>query len=183
MILTQDDLTEIGRVVRMEIEKFVESAFETGLLKHGALSGTERSRRSRASKHNGDATKNVAKVDTGETWKSYMDAYFHKYGTEAVRNATVNSQMMNFVKRVGVKESPNIAAFYLTHRDSRYVRDRHSVGLLAYHAEPLRMEWAMNHQMTGTAAMQVDRQAATGDAVESAIRIMRERDAKRAANK
>jgi hypothetical protein len=41
-----------------------------------------------------------------ETWKFYTDAFFNRYGTEPVRNSKVNSQVKQFVKRIGYSESP-----------------------------------------------------------------------------
>ncbi|VEB42956.1 Uncharacterised protein [Chromobacterium violaceum] len=35
------------------------------------------------------------------TWDAYADAYFFRYEVEPVRNATVNGQIANFVKRLG----------------------------------------------------------------------------------
>jgi hypothetical protein len=164
----------VRQAVRMEIELLLEN----GTLKSGAMSSTERSRRSSANKHAGIATKNVAKVSAAETWASYSNAYFAVYGSEPVRNAMVNTQMANFVKRVGAVESPFIAAFFLTHRNTFYVQKGHAVGLLLADAEKLRTEWATNKQMTQTAANQIDKHAANGSSVDRVIQMMRERDKK-----
>lgn len=96
---------------------------------------------------------------TAETWEFYTKAYLTRYLVEPVRNQTTNSQMAAFVKRIGVAESPMVAAFYLTHKASFYVSSGHSVGLLLRDAEKLRTEWATNRAMTATQARHVDQTA------------------------
>ena len=95
--------------------------------------------------------------ETAETWKSYSDAYFTRYKTEPVRNATVNALMAGFVKRLGVQEAPHVAAFFLRHNNAYYVRQMHSVKAMVSDAEKLRTEWATNTQVTMTRAQQADR--------------------------
>jgi hypothetical protein len=95
--------------------------------------------------------------ETAETWKAYSDAYFARYKTEPVRNATVNALMAGFVKRLGVQEAPHVAAFFLRHNNAYYVRQMHSVKAMVSDAEKLRTEWATNTQVTATRAQQADR--------------------------
>lgn len=95
--------------------------------------------------------------DSAETWRAYSEAYYLRHKTEPVRNATVNAQMANFVKRIGVVEAPHVAAFYVTHNNAYYVRQLHPVKALLADAEKLRTEWATRTQMTNTKAQQADR--------------------------
>jgi len=95
--------------------------------------------------------------ESAETWKAYSDAYFTRYKTEPVRNAKSNSLVAEFVRRLGVKESPHVAAFYLRHNGSFYVGKMHSLQLMVADAEKLRTEWATNTQITTTRAQQADR--------------------------
>lgn len=97
------------------------------------------------------------KVSSKETWGAYSEAYLRRYGTEPVRNASVNAKLVQFVKRVGEGEAPLVAGFYLTHNDAFYVRLGHPVGQLLKDAEKLRTEWATGRRMTATTARQVDR--------------------------
>ena len=77
-----------------------------------------------------------------QTWASYKNAYLQRYGVEPIRNATVNTQVKNFVKRIGQAESPSLAAWFLNHTDSFYAKGGHVFGLLTKDAEKLRTEWA-----------------------------------------
>lgn len=110
--------------------------------------------------------KSKAEPVTRATWEAYADAYSIRYHTDPVRNATVNSQLAQFVKRLGEGEAPSVAAFYLTHNDQFYVRSMHPVGLMLRDAEKLRTEWATRRQVTSTAARGVDRAQATMDAFD-----------------
>lgn len=100
--------------------------------------------------------------ESGQTWQSYSEAYQNRYGTPPVRNATVNTQLSNFVKRVGIDEAPAIAAFYVGHNSSFYVGRMHAVGNLLADAEKLRTEWATGRKVTQTKARQIDQTASNG---------------------
>lgn len=79
---------------------------------------------------------------TAATWESFSNAYRKRYGSEPVRNATTNSQMSNFVKRIGEEESPHVAEFYVSLVDQFYLNQCHSVGILLRDSEKLRTMWA-----------------------------------------
>lgn len=107
-----------------------------------------------------------------ETWKSYSDAYFIRYETEPVRNATVNTQVKAFVKRIGVDESPHVAAFFVQSNAAFYVQRGHTFGNLLADAEKLRTEWATGRTMTGTRARQIDQSQANFSVVDEAMKIL-----------
>jgi len=104
-----------------------------------------------------------------KTWSAYSNAYFARYGTEPVRNAAVNSSVKGFVKRIGFQESPDVAAFYVSHNDSFYVKKGHDLKQLLADAEKVRMEWATNRQITQTSARQLDRASSTYNAVSEIL--------------
>lgn len=91
-----------------------------------------------------------------DTWQAYADAYFNRYGTEPVRNASVNSQIANLVKRVGAESAPGIAAYYVGMNRAFYVQKLHPVGLLLSDCESIHTQWATNRQVTDTRARQID---------------------------
>lgn len=103
-------------------------------------------------------------AETGPTWAAYANAYQDRYGVMPVRNAKVNGQLANLVKRLGGAEAPMVAAFYLGHQHRNYVTKMHSVDLLLIDAEKLRTEWATRTQMTANRAEQHDRTQTTLDA-------------------
>lgn len=110
-----------------------------------------------------------------QTWKSYCDAYFSRYGTEPVRNQKVNSQIKNFVKRLSYEDAPFVAAHYLENNTSYYVQRGHSVDCLLSDAEKLRTEWATGESMTATRAKQIDQTQANFSAVNEAMAILEKR--------
>lgn len=83
----------------------------------------------------------LQRVETGPTWQAYSRAFHERYRAAPVRNVTVNSQMANFVRRVGVHEAPDVAEFYVRHNEVHYVRSMHSVGAMLRDAEALRTQW------------------------------------------
>lgn len=107
-----------------------------------------------------------------QTWKFYSDAFFNRYGTEPVRNAKVNGQVKQFVKRIGFYESPLVAAFYVANNTQYYVQRGHSVDCLLADAEKLRMEWATGNVMTNTRASQIDKSQANQSAVGEALKLL-----------
>lgn len=75
-----------------------------------------------------------------KTWEAYQEAFMVRYGVSPPRNAKVNSQIAQLVKRLG-PNAPDVASFYLTHRGSNYIASQHSVGLLLANAEGLHTQW------------------------------------------
>lgn len=92
-----------------------------------------------------------------QTWESYEKGYLRRYGVSPVRNAKVNGQIANLVKRLGV-EAPAVAAFYLTHNNSWYTQKAHSVDGLLADAEALRTQMATGRQVNQNSARDVERQ-------------------------
>lgn len=99
----------------------------------------------------------LAPAPAAPIWESYREAYRGRYGVDPVRNATVNSQLKAFGARVPAGEGGEIAAFYVRHNDSFYVRQMHPVGLLLKDAEKLRSEWFTGRRVTGGVAREVER--------------------------
>ncbi|KAA1015952.1 hypothetical protein FVF58_00945 [Paraburkholderia panacisoli] len=130
-------------------------------------SGTPSATASRKASRTASATasRKASLPDTAATWAAYSEAYAARYGVEPIRNATVNSQMVNFVKRVGMVEAPEIVRFYLTHNNRFYVQHMHLVGSMLQDAEKLRTEWVTQRPMTSTEAAQADRTAANFNAM------------------
>lgn len=112
-----------------------------------------------------DAVRDLRK----RTWHSYSGAYFKRYQTAPVRNAKVNGQLRELVKRLG-EEAPEVAEFYVRHPGAFYVRSTHAFGPLLEHAEGLRTQWATGRQITTTGARQQERTAANADALAPLLR-------------
>lgn len=112
---------------------------------------------------------------TALTWDAYATAYQQRYGVAPVRNATVNSQLAAFVRRLGQEEAPSVAAHYVTSNNAYYVRKGHAVGPMLTDAEKLRMEWATNRQTTSAQATQLDRTQSNANAAQDAIAILASR--------
>jgi uncharacterized protein YdaU (DUF1376 family) len=114
------------------------------------------------------ARKNAAGKINGEqptaaTWAAYSAAYSQRWGTQPVRNKQVNSQIKNFVERIGAIEAPGVAAFYVSSNRGLYVSAKHPCNLLLRDAEGLRTEWATGRQVMETEAHLADKKQATGN--------------------
>ena len=106
---------------------------------------------------------------TGETWKKYSGAYFDRYGTEPVRNATVNGQLSKLIDRIGKDEAPFVAEYFVTINNSYYVQRGHGIGILLADCEKIRTEWATNRSVTSTQAQQMDKTQTNGDVFQKLI--------------
>lgn len=106
--------------------------------------------------------------NTSEAWANYAEAYRARYGTNPVRNAKVNGQLVQLAKRVGEDAAP-MASWYVSHGAARYVQSGHSIGLLLMDAEKLHTEWQTGRRITATQAQQSDRTQATGDVFHKLI--------------
>ena len=97
----------------------------------------------RTRKPKADAAPSVSTL----VWDAYSTAYRAKYRIDPVRNAAVNGQIANFVSRIPSEEAPDVATFYLGHKNPLYLNAAHAVNLLVRDAEKLRMEWATGQQI------------------------------------
>jgi len=93
------------------------------------------------------------------TWESYACAYRSRYGAPPVRNAKVNSQIKQFVERVGEMDAPLVANYYVTHNNRWYIERGHAVGNMLQDSEKLRTEWATSRQITSSEARAKDKTA------------------------
>jgi hypothetical protein len=68
---------------------------------------------------------------TNAAWEAYTVGFVARYGHEPPpRNALINGQLSNLVARVGGEAAAKLAAFYLTHPNTFYVRSHHPVDVL-----------------------------------------------------
>ena len=128
-----------------------------------------------------DATPGVLEVPKNseidlsrEIWESYRDAYYSRYKTEPVRNATVNAQIKNLGKRLG-KESVDVVRFFVGHNSQFYLAKCHPIGLCLSDAEALRTQWARGQTVFPTLARQAEISTSNHDVVEAAFRRLSER--------
>lgn len=103
------------------------------------------------------------------TWDSYTGGYSERYGVKPVFNAKVAGQVVNFVKRVGMGDAPDIARWFPSHSAAFYVSRGHTVDTLLRDAEKLRTEWATGRTMTSTKAKQSDRSGSTMSALQEVL--------------
>lgn len=122
----------------------------------------EEVQRARAKKNTPAETEKSQSVSR-ETWNAYAEAYLRRYGTEPVRNGTVNGQIAHLVKRLG-GEAPAVAAWYVGHSAAYYVKVAHSVGAMLRDAEALRTQWATQKRITDTSARKADQTQSNGQA-------------------
>lgn len=111
--------------------------------------------------------------ETREAWTAYATAYHARYGVEPVRNAKVSGQFSNLLKRLGKDEAPFVAAYYVKHNSTIYVRSKHAVDLLLRDCEGIRTEWASGRMVTDTQARQTDRKQSNLSVAEQLIAEIR----------
>lgn len=80
-------------------------------------------------------------------WEAYRNAYHSRYKVDPVRNASVNSKITQLANRLGA-EAIEVIKFYLSHNDSFYLKNLHSIGLCLSNAESLRTQWLRNQPVT-----------------------------------
>jgi len=111
---------------------------------------------------------------SGPTWDAYRAAYIARYGVAPVRNATVNAQLANLVKRLGAEEAPLVATFYLGSQNAWFVKQGHSVGALLNKCEMVRTEWATGRETFDSLAALADRAAGTGQVFKELIQEIKD---------
>jgi hypothetical protein len=119
---------------------------------------------------------------TAGVWVAYEAAYRARYGVDPVRNATVNGQLAQLLRRLGHDEAPAVAAWYLASKNAFYVASGHSVANLLRDAEKLRTEWATGRQVTQTQAMQGDKTQTNLNAFAGMLAEAKEREKVHAKN-
>jgi len=147
-----------GDVTQAEAEAEAEAA-------KGSPPATKQQEAPKRSGGLGRKQKNSTSPNGSVVWDFYSSAYQQRYGVLPTRNQKVNSQLAALVKRIGVDEAPNIAAFYLSHNRKLYVNSHHCTDLLLRDAEALRTEWLTGHKVTEWGARETDRLQTASDAV------------------
>lgn len=94
-----------------------------------------------------------------KVWNRYKDAYMLRYKTDPIRNAAVNGQIAQLIKRLGGEVAPEVAAFYVWHNDVFYVRNQHPIRLLLQACEGLHTQWANGQSITQSQARKIDETA------------------------
>lgn len=109
----------------------------------------------------GEASKGVTNPDGGTptalAWRAYKQAFEEKYGEAPPWNAKIAGQLRQLCSRMPADEAPDVAKFYLTHNEYRYVKAMHPVGMLLQDAEKLRTEWATGRRVSDTQARNADK--------------------------
>lgn len=109
-----------------------------------------------------------APAKSGAVWGAYASAYRVRYGVEPPRNSRTNALLCQVIYRLGAKEAPLVAEFYLSHNSPLYVRGRHPPDLLVRDCEGLRTQWATGTKVTSSEVRQADLQ---DDAAEQVKRV------------
>lgn len=114
-----------------------------------------------------------------DTWEAYARAYADRYGATPIRNAKVNRNVKDLVKRLGRSEAPAVARWFLTVNERFVVQGVHDLGLLLARAEGYRTQWATGQAMTETRARQTDRTQSNASAADEAMLILQQRGSAR----
>lgn len=87
---------------------------------------------------------------TAMVWEAYKSAYMARWKVTPIDNSRVRAQLLQFLKRVGEKDAPEIIKFYVGHNDGFYVKSGHAIGPALRDAESLQMQWQKGMQITNT---------------------------------
>jgi DNA-binding MarR family transcriptional regulator len=110
-----------------------------------------------------------------QTWAAYRTAYRVRHGVDPVRNAKVNTNVRDLVKRLGREEAPHVARWFLSVNEQYAVKRMHDLGVLLAGAEAYRTQWATNRQVTETSARHTDQTQSNLSAADEAIELLRSR--------
>jgi hypothetical protein len=125
--------------------------------KQDALLETEKSKsREEAEKSRVRVLAQREPAASNSTWEAYSHAYEKRYGALPIRNATINSQIKQILKRLGEEEAPSVAAHYVSLNSAFYVQRGHAVGNLLADCEKIRTEWATGRSVTQASARMTD---------------------------
>lgn len=83
-----------------------------------------------------------------QVWNAYSEEYSRRYRVAPTRNAKVNGQIAQFVKRVPAEEAVSIVRFYVRHPKTFYVQKLHEFGLCLADAEALRTQFLAGGAVT-----------------------------------
>ncbi len=117
--------------------------------------------------------KMVRQEDCRAIWSAYAAAYHSRYGTDPVRNAKVNTQVRDLLKRLGATEAPAVAAYFVGINDAYLIRNCHDLGSLLAKAESYRTQWVTGSQVNGTTARQIEQTQANANAAMTAAKNLR----------
>jgi len=108
--------------------------------------------------HSGGAEKQPppdSKVLNKLIWESYKNSWAARYGSEPIRNATVNSQISSLAKRLG-PDAEAVTKFYLTLEDPFVKKQLHPMGLLLSSAEGIWGQWKTGKKPGTSAGKKAD---------------------------
>jgi len=103
--------------------------------------------------------KEAAEVEGNRAvWQSYRDAFVKRWNLEPKRNATVNGQVAQLVKRLGAEDAVAVVKFYVEHNKSFYLQNTHAFGYCLKDAETLYTQMKRNQPITQTHIRQYEKQ-------------------------
>jgi len=115
-----------------------------------------------------------------QTWGAYRMAYRERHGVDPVRNAKVNANVRDLVKRLGREEAPHVAGWFLSVNEQYAVKRMHDLGVLLAGAEAYRTQWATGRQVTSTSAQHTDQTQSNMSAADEAKALLAQGRASRA---
>ena len=74
-------------------------------------------------------------------WRIYSDEYQARYHMQPPRNRHTNTEIADFVSRIGHVDSPSVIQFYVRHHSLEYIHSMHSIRLMLRDAEALKAQW------------------------------------------
>jgi hypothetical protein len=120
------------------------------------------------------------KRDTSRTkfnssvWDAYADAYEKKYGSRPFRNASTNSLIARFTKKVPMELARDIAAGYVDHPGMLYVNSKHCLELLNRDANKIGTDWQAGKATTGVRSRMEEKTAQRMQTRDNLLKMVKE---------
>ena len=114
-----------------------------------------------------------ANPDNVACWKAYALAYKARYGGYPQPNAQTRGQTASLVRKVGADVAPALAAYYVSHADAYFVRERHPIGLLLKSYQRVLTDMRMGEQMTAGRARQAEQRQNNFESAKGALAILK----------
>ena len=111
--------------------------------------------------------------DNVACWKAYALAYKARYGGYPQPNAQTRGQTASLVRKVGADVAPALAAYYVSHADAYFVRERHPIGLLLKSYQRVLTDMRMGEQMTAGRARQAEQRQNNFESAKGALAILK----------
>jgi len=102
-----------------------------------------------------------------EVWRAYEEAFESRYATKPIRNAKINRQVSELVKRLGQTLACDVVRFYLSQNDRFFVERVHELGQCLAQAESLAARFQAKISVSKTKATKLEKTGQSAQAMQN----------------